>query len=58
MSVRTSLAAAALALVAVPFAGTSHAGCTSDLIGTRPPDPHSITATYIHAAQDFVACVS
>ena len=56
MSVRSVLAATALALVAVPFAGTSHAGCTTDLLGTRPPDPHSITATYINAALDFVAC--
>ncbi|HEX8004107.1 MAG TPA: hypothetical protein VF519_15570 [Mycobacteriales bacterium] len=56
MPVRTLLAATALALVAVPFAGPSQAGCTSDLLGTRPPDPHSITATYIQAAADFVAC--
>ncbi|HEU0130046.1 MAG TPA: hypothetical protein VFQ85_03525 [Mycobacteriales bacterium] len=54
---RITLAAAAVAFVAMPFAGTSHAGCTSDLLNTpRPPDPHSITATYYQAVQQFIAC--
>jgi hypothetical protein len=54
MRLRLALASAALGIAAIPFA--AHAGCVQDLAGTRPPDPHSITYTYIHATEVFVGC--
>lgn len=58
---RRALAATALALgtVVLPFAGTAHASCLTDLIADpTPSNPHSITYHYITITTTFVDCVA